>query len=152
MTLLEPKQGEFELIRSCRYTRPPVVAVCSKFRHSIRPSRPISDTKSIDIYTSEAPITTTDINIDRNINQLCLGDLAVNGVIDLYVVERSKGKLEKDAGKDAIFMSREAWVSCCPPILKHYELTVSATPRGPVGTWYGYDVVNFACIQQHYEC
>lgn len=95
----------------------PVVAICSKVRHDIKHARDENAdgmwNKSIDIHTSEAPITITEINIDKTIAQLCLADLAINGVIDLFVVERttSPGGTEEEPGKDAIFINQEAWVS-----------------------------------------
>jgi hypothetical protein len=67
----------------------------------------------LDLHTSEAPIEISSLNIDLTIDELGLTDFAINGVLDVYVVERklSQGKTETESGKDAIFVHGNAWVS-----------------------------------------
>jgi hypothetical protein len=100
----------------------PVVSVCSKERHDgqlsystreQRTSIPEDLASVLDIHTSEAPITITTLNIDLSIEDLGLMDFVVNGILDVYVVERkvSPESGHTEPGQDGIFLADEAWVS-----------------------------------------
>lgn len=66
--------------------------------------------KSLDLHTSEAPIET--INLNLTINEIGLGECAVNGVLSIYAVERtvSTNPPAKGPGQHAIFMNADFWV------------------------------------------
>jgi hypothetical protein len=66
----------------------------------------------LDLHTSEAPIEISSLNIDLTMDELGLTDYAINGVLDIYVIERKlpQGKAETESGKDAIFLDGSAWV------------------------------------------
>jgi hypothetical protein len=93
----------------------PVISICSRSRHGNSSTRGQgTDARSdLDLHTSEAPIETSSLNIDLTIDELGLVDYAINGILDIYVVERklSLGQKEGESGKDAIFIDDNAWVS-----------------------------------------
>lgn len=123
------------------YFSMPVVAICSKARHAAakheklqRKSgvRPIPNTTSnsqsedkvldctepwarvqetydLDLHTSEGYIAVTSTSL--TLEQACLDDLLVDGVLNLYCVEReNRGDSISDVGKEAIFGISSAWV------------------------------------------
>lgn len=67
----------------------------------------------VDIHTSEAPIEVSRCNLNLSLQQLGLIDLTINGVLDIFAVERKvmPHTITKDLGKDAIFLNGDAWVS-----------------------------------------
>jgi hypothetical protein len=94
----------------------PVLAVCSKTRHGksdVEYWNGSSHNTCLDLHTSEAPIEMSALNRNFTIDELCLADLAINGVINIYVVERKVAPIgmETESGKDAIFLDCDAWVS-----------------------------------------
>lgn len=98
-----------------KYSKLPVISICSTSRHGDSSGRGQgTDARSdLDLHTSEAPIQTSSLNIDLTIDELGLVDYAVNGVLDIFVVERkiSLGQKEGESGKDAIFTNESACVS-----------------------------------------
>lgn len=111
------------------------MTICSKNRHveaqsddcSETSSKPDVEEKTIDIHTSEAPITITTVNVDKTIEQMCLHGLAVGGILDLFVVERTINNYSRDRepGKDAIFMDSEAWTHPIPPSTRGTAMMLS---------------------------
>jgi hypothetical protein len=99
----------------------PIISICSKIRHEVlkyeksETDRLENPSCVLDLHTSEAPIETSTLNLDLTIDQLCLTDCAINGVLNVYVVIRklSTGGAERESGKDAIFLDGDAWVSQC---------------------------------------
>ena len=67
----------------------------------------------LDLHTSESPIEASILNLDLTIDELCLTDCAINGVLNIYVVERkaSPASNQGESGKDAIFLTGDPWVS-----------------------------------------
>ncbi|KAH8659259.1 hypothetical protein BGZ60DRAFT_544304 [Tricladium varicosporioides] len=101
-----------------KYLTLPTVSICAQKRHKQRGSSS-SDSKSelpqsfstVDIHTSEAPIELSESNVNMTLEQLKLTDCTVNGVLDLYVVERKYrlANTNVDLGKDAIFLQGDSW-------------------------------------------
>jgi hypothetical protein len=59
--------------------------------------------------------------MDLTIDELGLTEYAINGVLDIYVVERkiSARNGDMESGKDAIFVKGSAWVTQHFPIAIH---------------------------------
>lgn len=105
------------------YTIMPVIAVCSRQCHTspskngkspIHPNNGYIEEPSrlmdLDLHTFEGPIGTADRNL--NLTEAGLEDCTVNGVLDLFVVERSsKPDSIQKLGKEAIYRAAEVWVS-----------------------------------------
>ena len=114
-----------------KYLKAPVMAICSKQCHSHRQNRErnVDDEEDrvaqrelvVDVHTSECPIEITAHNADITIEAAELEDCAVNGVLNIYAVQRwTLGRNERtDQGKVGIFKESEAW--------KHH---VGQTDRG----------------------
>ncbi len=87
-----------------------VVALCSKQRHEPRkpPTTPIH--RILDLHTHEAPIETTDSKL--TLDQLNLEDLLVDGILNIYAVERLgwATSFVGGIGKEVLFGLSEAWV------------------------------------------
>jgi hypothetical protein len=62
------------------------------------------------------PIETSSLNMGLTIDELGLTDCAINGVLNVYVVQRkiSAGQVDTESGKDAIFVNSSAWVMIIP--------------------------------------
>ena len=113
------------------YVKAPVMAICSKQCHSHRQDREriVEDEEDrvaqrdlvVDVHTSECPLEITAHNADITIEDAGLEDCAVNGVLNIYAVQRwTLGRNERtDQGKAGIFKESEAW--------KHH---VGQTDRG----------------------
>jgi hypothetical protein len=73
----------------------------------------VNDQSDLDLHTSEAPIEISSLNINLTIDELGLTEYAINGVLDIYVVERKTSARNGDteSGKDAIFVNGSAWVN-----------------------------------------
>jgi hypothetical protein len=93
----------------------PVVSVCSKERHggTLFSASSANIQSVLDMHTSETPITITSLNIDLSVDDLGLADFAINGILDIYVVERkvSPRGNQAELGQDAIFLAGDVWVS-----------------------------------------
>jgi hypothetical protein len=65
----------------------------------------------IDIHTSECPLKVTAHNAETTVEAAGLEDCAINGVINIYAVQRwTLGQNERiDQGKTGIFKESEAW-------------------------------------------
>jgi len=68
------------------------------------------------------------MNIDLTLDELLLTDCTINGVLNLYVVERKtsrKGNKKADSGLDAIFLNGDSWVGrYLSPLLSTSKLLV----------------------------
>ena len=66
----------------------------------------------LDLHTSEAPIETENLNL--TIDQIGLKDSVVNGVLNIYAVQRktADSAISRGSGKDAIFLEADYWVRC----------------------------------------
>jgi hypothetical protein len=64
----------------------------------------------LDLHTSELPIETA--KLDLTIDQIDLNDSMVNGVINIYVIQRKAtgAVINRDSGKDGIFIEADYWV------------------------------------------
>ena len=101
------------------YLKAPVMAICSKQCHSHRQNRGArngagSTTQRdlvVDVHTSECPLEITAHNAELTIEAAGMEDCAVNGVLNMYAVQRwSLGRNERiDQGKAGIFKKSEAW-------------------------------------------
>jgi hypothetical protein len=51
--------------------------------------------------------------MDLTIDELGLTEYAINGILNIYAVQRmiSVGKVDAESGKDAIFVNGSCWVS-----------------------------------------
>jgi hypothetical protein len=78
-----------------------------------RADQSLNDRSDLDLHTSEAPIEISNLNIDLTIDELGLTEYAINGVLDIYVVERkiSARNGDMESGKDAIFVKGSSWVT-----------------------------------------
>lgn len=94
-----------------------MVSLCSRARHDDEDSpHPTADglgggwRKTLDLHTSEAPIETT--NLDRTVDDLGLRECTVNGVLNIYAVERAipETNSARGSGQDAIFTRADCWV------------------------------------------
>lgn len=112
--------------QSGNYSRLPVVAICSKARHTPRHARVADDEdedvhhtfRLVDLHTSEQPISAA--SMGTKLSDAALGDLIVDGVLDIYVVNRAtSGSAANNIGRSAIFRARP-----------HWEPTVTQTDRG----------------------
>ncbi|PIA90444.1 putative bifunctional E2/E3 enzyme [Cercospora beticola] len=110
-----------------RYSRPPVVAICSKSRHIPLHARvDDEDTASeddlkhhvVDLHTSEQPMSASIMSCE--LHETGLSHLAKDGVIDIFVVNRTTaGTASTTIGRSAIFRARP-----------HWEPSISQSPRG----------------------
>ncbi|KAF4633485.1 hypothetical protein G7Y89_g4628 [Cudoniella acicularis] len=119
----------------------PVLSLCSKNRHRSR-SKDDAENKSevpepdltafgrsvVDIHTSEAPIELSQLNLNLTLQQLGLIDLTINGVLDIFVVERkvSHQNAAEELGKDAIFLNGDAWGQVIPQSKRGMSMLLSA--------------------------
>ena len=102
-----------------RFLKPPVLAVCSKQRHTNHRRQGPEDSQSttsqrdliVDIHTSECPVEVTAHNADITLAASGLEDYAINGTLDIFAVQRwSLAQGESPAqGKAGIFAKSEAW-------------------------------------------
>ncbi|KAF7673903.1 hypothetical protein GT037_007669 [Alternaria burnsii] len=96
----------------------PIMANCSERCHSHRQDQGRQSGHDaaqralvVDIHTSECPLEITAHNADITIEAARLEDCAVNGILDIYAVQRWKlGQNERvDQGKAGIFKKSESW-------------------------------------------
>ncbi|KAE9366198.1 hypothetical protein N431DRAFT_549163 [Stipitochalara longipes BDJ] len=113
------------------YSKLPVLSVCSRARHdksSGEVDQSLVDQADLDLHTSEAPIEISSLNMDLSIDELGLTECAINGVINIYVVERKisseRGKAE--SGKDAIFANGSAWIHPVPQTMRGMAMLLSS--------------------------
>ncbi|KAH7330116.1 hypothetical protein BKA65DRAFT_51346 [Rhexocercosporidium sp. MPI-PUGE-AT-0058] len=118
---ITPIGGTLLSSQSETYTKLPVMSVCSKQRHGefqpvaashSRGRHPNLAMNGLDIHTSESPIELSTVNMNLSLEELCLTECAIDGVLDIYVVERrfaAREGLETETGKDAIFLESDAW-------------------------------------------
>ncbi|KAH6842417.1 hypothetical protein B0I37DRAFT_417599 [Chaetomium sp. MPI-CAGE-AT-0009] len=109
---------------------PAIVTICSTKRHQRyeTPSNDNADPASpiphpvLDLHTAECPIKTQ--NLDLTLEELCLPELAIDGVLTVYAVPRQASLspttvLSGKGGQDAIYLSGA-----------HWELPTKQTERG----------------------
>ncbi|KAG4437405.1 hypothetical protein IFR05_007130 [Cadophora sp. M221] len=118
---ITPIGGTLLSSQSETYTKLPVMSVCSKQRHGEVKSSQGTESRGryadlaihgLDIHTSESPIELSTVNMNLSLEDLCLAECAIDGVLDIYVVERrfaASDRLENESGKDAIFLESDAW-------------------------------------------
>ncbi|KAF2463700.1 uncharacterized protein BDR25DRAFT_245013 [Lindgomyces ingoldianus] len=108
---------------NAHYLKLPILAFCSKKRHSeagrsgdnerFTPSA--RRTLVLDLHTSEVPIEVTANNADLTLAAMGLEEIAINGVLNIYVVRRyttlyGGGNQEVNMqGKNAIFRKDISW-------------------------------------------
>lgn len=97
-----------------QYIKAPVLAICSK--HCLAQGQTWKQEDSqrdliVDVHTSECPIEITAHNVDTTISASALEDCAVNGILNIFAVQRwTLGHTEAVApGKAGIFKKSEAW-------------------------------------------
>ncbi|KAI4915441.1 uncharacterized protein J4E92_009395 [Alternaria infectoria] len=98
------------------YLKAPVMAICSWRCRSRSTLEHAEDdvtqrTLVLDVHTSECPINITAHNAELTIEAAGLEDCAINGVLNIYAVQRwTLGRNESlGRGKAAIFKKSEAW-------------------------------------------
>lgn len=95
------------------YQRLPVVALCAQDRHGEKSWTTSSDEHisgqiELDLHTVEGPINTA--NLDLSLDDAKLTDLAVDGVLTFYAVERRPTKEEnRSPGMDGLFKAAAHW-------------------------------------------
>jgi len=96
------------------YDRLPLVAVCASKSHNPTPlTRPFGTNNGptqyhLDLHTIEGPISTQ--NMDLTLGDARLADLAIQGVLTLYVVPRESLVGDKNMqGKDGMFTAASHW-------------------------------------------
>jgi hypothetical protein len=94
------------------YARLPIVAVCDPGKHV--PSQIAGLTvggitrSKLDLHTGEAPVST--LNLAVTLGDAKLADLALNGVLNIYAVERKcSGAIKKGTGQNAMFAAASHW-------------------------------------------
>ncbi|KAF7194948.1 putative bifunctional E2/E3 enzyme [Pseudocercospora fuligena] len=109
------KHGGVLSIFDSKYTKTPVVAICSKHRHIPAHARTHEPDDSgfrfrlIDLHTSELPISSG--SMDATLGEAHLDHILNDGVLDIYVVSRaSTGTNITATGRNAIFRARPHWV------------------------------------------
>lgn len=96
------------------YDRLPFVAICASARHNPSPRAKAFGTNNgpthyhLDLHTIEGPISTR--NMDLTLGDAKLADLAIKGVLTLYVVPRESSVEDKNLqGKDGMFTAASHW-------------------------------------------
>lgn len=96
------------------YKNMPVVAICSKQRHTPAHARTDVDeaaqvrSKALDLFTSELPIHS--VCMDVSLEDSGLLELMDNGTLSIYAIHRSKrGSNATSVGKSAIYRAKAAW-------------------------------------------
>lgn len=95
------------------------MSICSHERHRSASASERYDTGAsfampkrnvLDLFTSEVPIETA--KLDLTIDQIDLKDSMVNGVLNIYVIQRKTlgTTVNRGSGKDAIFSEADYWV------------------------------------------
>jgi hypothetical protein len=66
--------------------------------------------------------------MDLTIDELGLTECAINGVLNIYVVERkvSTGKVDAESGKDAIFTNGSSWIHPVPQSMRGMAMLLSS--------------------------
>lgn len=117
----------------------PVVAICSQERHfRAPPSNGTSQKKRcIDLHTVEMPIATRNGNL--TVEETDLGALVVDGVLNIYVVERecTSTRAGDGLGKDALFAASDHWVGLIN-VLRIATDKTTASQSTTDGARYGY--------------
>jgi hypothetical protein len=114
------------------------VSICSHERHRIASVSERHDTGAsfailkrsvLDLHTSEAPIETT--KLDLTVDQIDLKDSMVNGVLNIYVIQRKTTgtTINRGSGKDAIFSEADYWVCYFSAASKALLTQLQRTPR-----------------------
>jgi hypothetical protein len=99
------------------YLKLPVVALCATDSHSSHETTATSTPcrlTTIDMHTSELPINVTAHNHDQTLSAVGLGDCMINGVLNIYAVQRfipgtTQVSSEQSQGKAEIFQQDLAW-------------------------------------------
>ncbi|KAK4952054.1 hypothetical protein LTR10_009974 [Elasticomyces elasticus] len=110
--------GQFHANSSTSYKKTPVVAVCSKLRHVPAHARTVGSENEqtdasrahvLDLHTKEIPIHSG--SHEATLEQAGLSELAVDGVVDIFVVERATSGTVTlpPRGRDSIFRSHPHW-------------------------------------------
>jgi hypothetical protein len=83
----------------------------------------------LDLHTSEVPIETA--KLDLTIDQIDLKDSMVNGVLNIYVIQRKipGTTINRGSGKDAIFSEADHWVCYFSAAFKALLTQLQRTPR-----------------------
>jgi hypothetical protein len=95
-----------------RYARLAIVTICDTVKHVPSPAsgaaiRGIPRSK-LDLHTIEAPMSTSNLSI--TLWEAKLADLAQNGVLTIYAVERKcSGDVKRGTGQSAMFTSAPHW-------------------------------------------
>ncbi|KAA8625902.1 hypothetical protein PtrSN002B_006033 [Pyrenophora tritici-repentis] len=102
-----------------QYIKAPVMALCSKQCRTHRQGQQFRDThnppawraKTIDIHLSECPLEITAHNSDVTLEAAKLDDCAMNGILDIYAVQRwTQDPTDGvNQGKSGIFSYSAAW-------------------------------------------
>ncbi|KXT06246.1 hypothetical protein AC578_9181 [Pseudocercospora eumusae] len=108
------KHGGVLSISDSKYTKTPVVAICSKHRHTPAHARTDEPDDSgvrfrlVDLHTCELPISSG--SMDATLGEAHLDHILNDGVLDIYVVSRaSTGTSVPATGRNAIFRARPHW-------------------------------------------
>jgi hypothetical protein len=114
------------------------VSICSHERHRSASASERHDTGALfaipkrsvlDLHTSEVPIETA--KLDLTIDQLDLKDSMVNGVLNIYVIQRKTTgtTINRGSGKDAIFSEADYWVCYFSAAFRALLTQPQRTPR-----------------------
>ncbi|KAH7403530.1 hypothetical protein BKA64DRAFT_669265 [Cadophora sp. MPI-SDFR-AT-0126] len=103
------------------YAKLPIISICSKQRHgelkrsrssNFRGPHTSPGSTGLDLHTWESPIELSTTNMNLTLDDLCLTECAIDGILNIYVVERrfsNNDETENESGKDAIFLESDAW-------------------------------------------
>jgi hypothetical protein len=101
------------------YLKLPVLAVCAKERHDAAGPLALESVHVetinqrdliVDLHTSECPLEITAHNATLTLAQAGLQDCVINGVLNIFAVQRwITGQAESSQGKAAIFKKSAAW-------------------------------------------
>lgn len=98
-------------------------------RHDTGASFAIPKRSVFDLHTSEAPIETAKLGL--TVDQIDLKDSMVNGVLNIYVIQRKTTgtTINRGSGKDAIFSEADYWVCYFSAAFKALLTQLQRTPR-----------------------
>jgi hypothetical protein len=116
LTVVGGVEHAMHLTDDRRYLKAPVLAICSKSQHATRTHSTAGRTDVasrdliVDIHTLECPIEITAHNAGITLADAGLEDCAVDGVLNIFAVQRWENvQAETAQGKAGIFKKSDAW-------------------------------------------
>lgn len=156
MTRTSSVQCKANMLHSGHYSVLPAISVCCEQRHSRSGSANSGDglsnrtSNGLDLHTSECPIEMSTLNAALSLDALGLVDCAIDGVLNIYAVERRLsmtslcGLLRSLRGKKDIILGvmegGNRWVKWVVTSIKSHlvkKAEENLVIAGPARKWYG---------------